>query len=233
MKNFVLKDKKPNIQKIIAFGFKKSGKNYVFNKSILNNQFMLTISITPDGNINTQVIDLSSDEEYTLHLMPAAQGSFVGNIKAEYENTLNLISKQCFDNDVYKNPNTIDIIKYIDKKYDNELEFLWETSKTSSIIRRKDTKKWYAVFMIIPKNRLIKGEEGLVEVMDLRADPDIIDSLFDNKIFFPGFHMNKKHWFTVCFGPALEKLPNTVQNFNLPLNKIYKLIDSSYNLAVK
>ena len=125
------------------------------------------------------------------------------------------------------------IIEYINKKYDDKLEFLWEKSPTSSIIRRKDTKKWYAVLMIIQKNRLIAGAEGVVEAMNLRAEPDNIKAMIDNKIFFSVFHMNKKHWFTISFDALPEALPNEKGIKHLALNEIFKLVDSSYELAVK
>ncbi|MBF1207631.1 MAG: MmcQ/YjbR family DNA-binding protein, partial [Fusobacterium periodonticum] len=41
----------------------------------------------------------------------------------------------------------------------------------------------------------------------------------DNKRYFPAYHMNKKHWCTICLDGTVE------------LEKIYRLIDISYELA--
>lgn len=233
MENIFFKNKKINHKKLRAFGFILHDGVYIFEQNILDNGFKFIVEIAENGKAKTKTLDLTSNEVYTLHLSAAAAGLFVGKIREEYENILNLIAEKCFDVDIYKNLYIKKIIEYINKKYDDKLEFLWEKSPTSSIIRRKDTKKWYAVLMIIQKNRLIAGAEGVVEAMNLRAEPDNIKAMIDNKIFFPGFHMNKKHWFTISFDALPEALPNEKGIKHIALNEIFKLVDSSYELAVK
>ena len=55
----------------------------------------------------------------------------------------------------------------------------------------------------------------------LRAEPETLVSLIDGQKYFPGYHMNKKHWISV--------LPQDDED----LNKICKAIDISYALAAK
>ena len=61
----------------------------------------------------------------------------------------------------------------------------------------------------------------MVEILDLRANPDEVDSIVDNKKYFPGYHMNKKHWITI------------ILDGSVPEKELYKKIDISYSLAVK
>ena len=58
-------------------------------------------------------------------------------------------------------------------------------------------------------------------MLDIRCSQENIEKLVDNIIFFKGYHMNKKSWITVNL------------NEKLNLEEIYKMIDESYNLALK
>ena len=69
-------------------------------------------------------------------------------------------------------------------------------------------------------NIIFETDLGLRTLLDLRYQKDEIDKIIDNKKIYPGYHMNKKSWITI-------NLDNTVN-----INKIYKLIDNSYNLIV-
>ena len=56
--------------------------------------------------------------------------------------------------------------------------------------------------------------------INLKCNPDLALFLRENyEAVIPGYHMNKKHWNTVCLGK------------DLPSEKIYELIDHSYELV--
>ena len=58
--------------------------------------------------------------------------------------------------------------------------------------------------------------------MNLKCDPEealILRKVYDSVI--PGYHMNKKHWNTVILDGAI------------PDEKVFQMIDHSYNLVVK
>ncbi|MFM2490662.1 MmcQ/YjbR family DNA-binding protein [Enterococcus avium] len=60
-----------------------------------------------------------------------------------------------------------------------------------------------------------------IEILDLRNQPEKVAALVKEKNYFPGYHMNKKYWLTIC-------LDGTV-----PFKEIKLLIDESYQLALK
>lgn len=105
----------------------------------------------------------------------------------------------------------------IKEEYAGNLEFLWEKSN-NAIIRHHDTKKWYLILLTIPREKLGLKSNDLVEIIDLKMPPKEIVKLVDNKKIFPGYHMNKKHWITIC-------LDNTIKD-----EELFKYIDISYNL---
>lgn len=216
----LLKNYKQNFDKLQKYGFTMLHDCYCYTTEIMDGQFSLTVKIT-DSDVNTEVIDLSTGEPYTLFLADNAVGSFVGAVRSAYENTLLDIVSKCFDKCVFKSDYAQRLIQYVADTYGDELEFLWEKFDDNAIWRRQDNKKWYAVLLTVAKNKLGLPSAEKVEILDLRTDPENIDNIVDGKTIFRGYHMNKKHWITVC-------LDGTV-----PIAEIEKMLDTSYELARK
>jgi hypothetical protein len=61
----------------------------------------------------------------------------------------------------------------------------------------------------------------MVDIIDLRVNPKEVDSLVDGKKYFPDYHMNKKHWVTICLDGSV------------PLEEVFCRIDESYVLAAE
>lgn len=217
----LFENKKLNEQKLLDYGFKHTENGYIYSINIVENQFRLVITVSPDRNVFTKLTDLSNNEVYVLHLVKNAEGAFVGAVKKEYKLILNDIAEKCFDNFVFKSEYANQIITYIRQKYDNELEYLWKKFPNNAIWRRSDNQKWYGALLTVPKNKIGLTGDKKIEIIDLRAQPELIESLIDNKTYFPGYHMNKKHWFTICLDGSIA------------IEEIFRLIDNSYDLAKK
>lgn len=219
MKTIILTDKKINYSKLIEYGFVNKGDKYLFSTPILDNQFILTIEIDNE-EIKTKLIEKDTQDEYILHLTDAT-GEFVGKIRTEYEEILQDISNKCFEKNIFKSKQASEVINYISKNYKDNLEYLWEKSPKNAIWRRKDNNKWYGIMMVVSKRKLKIDSDDIVEIIDLRADENIIHELIDNKTIYQGYHMNKNHWITICL------------DYSLSNTKLFNLIDNSYNLAKK
>lgn len=221
MTEITFKNRKPNIEKLLSFGFEKTDGGYVFHTDFVDGQMKLTMQIDKNVKIFTEVIDNASGEEYVLHRVVGAAGSFVGKVRTEYEAILEEISAKCFDAEVFKSKQAKDIIAYVRKKYGDELEYLWQKFPDNAIVRRKDNKKWYAAILTVSRRKLGFDSDEIAEILDLRLNPDEMQSTVDNIKYFPGYHMNKKHWITIC-------LDGTVR-----AEEIFARIDDSYKLAKK
>lgn len=219
MINSVLKSKSVNKNKLIPFGFIEKNGIFTYKTQILDGQFVFIAEVHPNGEFKTQLVDILTQEQYTLHLVESASGAFVGSVRSEYEKILTEIADKCFDTDVFQSVQARKVIDYISKKYGDNLEFLWEKFSSNAIWRRKDTKKWYGILLTLSERKLGVDCDKIVEIIDLRAEPEIIEKIIDGKKYFSGYHMNKKHWFTM-------KLDGSV-----PIDTIYGFIDKSYLLA--
>ena len=214
------KHKSPNFNKLIKFGFSLKDDGYIYAMQILDGQFEMTVEVKLNGEVNSTVIDLATDEPYTLHLVEEASGAFVGQVRCEFEEVLNRIADSCFERDVFKGDIAHGVIEYVRNTYGDELEFLWEKFDDNAIWRRKDNNKWYAALLTVKKCKLGFESDEEVVIIDLRIDPETDGNIVDGKKYFAGYHMNKRTWMTI------------ILDGSVPLDRICKLIDKSYILAL-
>jgi len=221
MVEVVFGNKKPDLRKMLSFGFKEEDKGYVFQRMLCDGAMTAFVTVSFDSRINTEIIDNVSGEEYVLHTVSLATGAFVGKIRAEYSAILDEIAENCCDVDVFTKNQTAAVIEYIRSKYSCEPEYLWKTHPDNAIFRRSDNGKWFVALLKLRYGKLGFDSDETVEIINLRVNPEELRVIVDNKRYFPGFHMNKKHWVTVCLDGSL------------PLDEIFMRIDNSFVLADK
>ena len=220
MRNLNFENRKINYDNLLKYGFVKTDNDYCYRKKILDGKFEVVVEILTDKKIS-YVLDIDNRGEYILVDIKTTLGEFASKIKEEYENVLNDIYNKCTTLDVFKSKQSKEIIKYIEEKYNDTLEFLWEKFDKNAIWRNKKNNKWYGLLMTIQKNRLgIKSDE-LIEVLNIMYDKDKIDEIIDSKTIYPGYHMNKKSWISIPLDDRLD------------IKYIKELIDNSYNISIK
>ena len=218
IKDFI-KNKKINFKKLKEFGFELIDNSYYYHTSLLKNQFKMSVKINIDNSIFTEIIDTETNEPYVLHLLEIKRSGYSEKIYKVYSEILEKIKKVCFEDEIFKANYTKEIVAYVKNKYGDKLEFLWEKSPKNAVVRRKSSNKWYAVILTIPKRKIGLESDEVIEVINLHNIPKEIEKLIDYKRYFPAYHMNKKHWCTICLDGTIE------------LKEIYKKIDISYELA--
>ena len=217
----IFQRKKVIFNKLTGYGFSKDNDTYFYKSVLKDSGFEITVVINQDGDVSATVIDPVFNEPYTLHLTDGAVGSFVGSVRSEYEKILADISDHCFAPEVFKSVQAKELIEYVRTTHADELEYLWEKFPDNAVWRRKDTTKWYGALLTVSKRKLgIKSDE-MVEIIDLRIAPENMDALIDNKFYFPGWHMNKKNWYTVILdgSVSLEELHGRIGESYLLANK--------------
>ena len=207
-----------NQEKARAYGFVESSGVWTYSCMILQGDFVMTVSITAD-NVNFQVFDQETGDLYPQVHMESMRGSFVGSVREVCLEILYQIRKVCFDVQDYIFPQTKRIMAQIQEKYGNQLEYLWEKSSDTAVLRHEGNKKWYAVLMKISWDKLEKGREGLVEAVNLKHD-QVVD-LLSQKGIYPAFHMNKRYWISVALDDTLSD------------EEVLELIEKSWNLTSK
>ena len=217
----LFKYKKLNLEKLLPFGFVENDGKYMYSADILDGQFRMTVVIAEDGTVGTRVIDPALNEEYVLHRASGVSGTFVGMVRADHEKILREISEACFEPHVFKSDCAQKVIQHVRDTYGDELEFLWRRFPGNAIFRRKDTKKWYAALLLLSKRKLGLDSDEIIDILDLRIAAADIGAVVDGVRYFPGYHMNKKHWYTICLDGSV------------PVEEIARRIDASYELAIR
>lgn len=214
------KHRKINRAFLLSFGFTKTAEGWQYTADVMGNQFHLHVFVTDSGAVSTKMFD-SSGEEYSLYKIPSASGSYVGEVRAACAEALTEISLKCFEPDVYRCDQTHAVIEYVRGKFGDEPEFLWKSSPETAAVRRKDSQKWYALITSIPRSKLGFNCDEAAEIIDLRLKPEFMPGTVDNIKYFPGWHMNKKSWYTI------------ILDGSVPTEEILIRIDESYALAAK
>ena len=117
--------------------------------------------------------------------------------------------------------NRLSLEKYIADVYSTSGEHPWESNPEHQVFRHRENKKWFALIMDIPKEKLKLSEGGQISVVNLKCDSRLIGALRLDPGIFPAWHMNKAHWITVA-------LDGTVED-----EKLKFLLDMSYELTKK
>ena len=207
-----------NKEKAHAYGFVENGEVWTYSCQILQGEFFMTVSITPD-NVSFQVFDQETGDLYPQVHMESMRGSFVASIREACLEILYQIRKACFDVQDFICPQTKRIMDQIQEKYGDQLEYLWEKSPDTAVLRHEDNQKWYALVMRIPWDKLEKGREGLAEAVNIKHDQ--VADLLSKKGIYPAFHMNKRYWLSLALDDSLQD------------EEVLELIERSWNLTVK
>ena len=64
-------------------------------------------------------------------------------------------------------------------------------------------------------------EVEILEIIDLRLEKELMEQTIDNVRYFPGWHMNKKNWYTIILDGRIQT------------EEVCTRIDESYRLAKK
>ena len=180
-------------------------------------EFELILSISQIDDLDYKIIETSTDEEYEPAYIKNAEGKFVGEIRQEAEEIISDIAARCTVFTPFLSEYTYRVIDYIKEKYSDEPEYLWEKFPDNAVFRNKNNQKWYAAILTVQRGKVGLEGDGKCEVIDLKGPLEKLAALIDNKNFLPGYHMNKKHWYTI-------RLDGSVN-----LDEIFKHIDSSYD----
>lgn len=207
-----------NQEKARVYGFLESSGVWTYSCQILQGDFFMTVSITTD-NVNFQVFDQETGDLYPQVHMKSMRGSFVASVREACLEILYQIRKACFDVQDFIFPQTKRIMIQVQEKYGNQLEYLWEKSPDTAVLRHEDNKKWYAVLMKISWDKLEKGREGLVEAVNLKHDQ--VSDLLSQKGIYPAFHMNKRYWISVPLDDSLSD------------EELLELVEKSWNWTLK
>lgn len=103
------------------------------------------------------------------------------------------------------------LLTYASETYGTQPEYLWAKTPDAAVLRHRSNAKWYGLIMNVPK---FGGD-----ILNVKCDPLLADSLIEKSGYAPAYHMNKTHWITVLL------------NGQVSFDEICRLLDFSYQLT--
>ena len=204
-----------NSKLAIAYGFSKVGDYYILQSDIDVENFNVIVKIGNDS-FEANVIELPFNEEYILFNVLDSKGKIVSKIRKKVNELIEDIVKSCFKSLDYRKL----LLDYVKEKYGTIPEEPWEDNNHATI-KTTNSKKWYGIFMYLPYKTLGLDKSGKIDVLNVKLNPELIESLIDKKHFFPAYHMNKKYWITILLDSDMD------------MDLVKSLIDESFKLVEK
>lgn len=96
------------------------------------------------------------------------------------------------------------LFQYAREQYGTDPEYLWKKYPNYAVLRHPESRKWFAVMMDIPREKLGLPGHGTVDLMDVKCPPAMIGSLRDGQRYFPAYHMNKENWLSVLLDGSVS-----------------------------
>ena len=190
-----------NSKKAKEYGFVENQGVWTFSSTILQGDFLMIVTVV-DGVLGLQVYDQETGDLYPQVHMKSMRGTFVGSVREACLEVLYDIRKACFEVQEFLCLQTKRIMTLVQENYKDQLEYLWEKSPDTAVLRHDDNQKWYAVLMKISWEKLDKSREGQVDVVNLKHD-QVADLLVEKGIY-PAFHMNKRYWISLPLDDTLS-----------------------------
>lgn len=118
--------------------------------------------------------------------------------------------------------NRLEVEKFIHQNFGGiAQDYPWADSPEYTVFRHADNHKWFALIMTVQYATIKVNQTGMVDILNLKSDPDLIDDLIKTPGILPAYHMNKRHWVTVLLDSTCLA------------DRVKTLVDLSYQLTAK
>lgn len=112
-----------------------------------------------------------------------------------------------------------EILEFAAASYRAEPDYPWIFLPGYAVLRHSDTRKWYALIMDVPRERLGLSGNGSIDILNIKCDPVLSGSLRMKKGFLPAYHMHRENWITILLDGTVEK------------ENIFPLLEMSFDLT--
>ena len=118
-----------------------------------------------------------------------------------------------------------ELTRYIFDTYSVEPDYPFPGDNTSAVFRQAGNRKWFALVMNIPAQKLGLPSENRIDIVNMKCDSVLIGSFRGLPGLFPAYHMNKESWITAALdGSAPDETVKTLldMSYQATLPKVRK-----------
>ncbi|MFC3928435.1 MmcQ/YjbR family DNA-binding protein [Streptococcus caprae] len=199
------------IQKLLDFGFKKKQGCLTYSQPILGGEFEVRLRVV-DGQLTGQVWDCDMNEEYRAFRVVGARGAFVGQVREAYLALLGQIAELCCLSSPLLSDQGNRLVAHLQATYGDTYDHPFAKYPNYTAFREPIHHKWYGLVTQIKRQQLdLSGEdwsaeqlEDLIEVINVKVEPNQLEKLLGTQAIYPAYHMNKKSWVTVVLDEGMS-----------------------------
>ena len=104
-----------------------------------------------------------------------------------------------------------ELTRYIFDTYGVEPDNPFPGDNTSVVFRHAGNRKWFALVMNIPAQKLGLPSDARIDIVNMKCDPVVIGSFRGLPGLFPAYHMSKENWITAALdGSAPDETVKTL-----------------------
>ncbi len=205
---------RPVPEKLLKYGFRKedTGSCYRYDAAIKEGAFNCEITVTEQGDVCGRVTDAATSEDYLPLRLPGS-GAYAVSVREAYRELLLDIAGQAFREVLFAGDQANRITAEILKRYEVRPDFPWEENPSQNryrsygVFRHRDGGKWFALIMNVREDVIFRnGSSKTLDIVNLKADPEVLPELVKRPGVFPGYHMNHRHWISVILTGELSDL---------------------------
>ena len=109
---------------------------------------------------------------------------------------------------------------YVERQYGISADHPFEGDGDTAVFRHEINRKWFAIVMTVPREKLGLEGKGNIDIVNLKCTPALIGSLLRDRGFFPAWHMNKSHWISAALdGSADSDTLGFITNLSFELTR--------------
>ena len=194
-----------NLPSLIPFGFIFADDRYTYREVIMEGQFEAVVEVDEAGQLSSFIWDCEMEEVYTAHLVTAAAGAFVGQVRESYQSILARVEEDCCIALPFSKDQSNRIAQLIKEQWGDLPDYPFAKLPTYGAFRHPSNNKWYALVSQIPRDKLDgSADQELVEIVNLKVDVREIAELLSQSGIYPAYHMSKKTWVSVLLDDTVE-----------------------------
>ena len=194
-----------NLPSLIPFGFTFADNRYTYREVFMEGQFEAVVEVDEAGQLSSFIWDCEMEEVYTAHLVTAAAGAFVGQVREAYQSILARVEEDCCVALPFSKDQSNRIAQLIKEQWGDLPDYPFDKLPTYGAFRHPSNNKWYALVSQIPRDKLDgNGSQEEVEIVNLKVDVREIAELLSQSGIYPAYHMSKKTWVSVLLDDTEE-----------------------------
>lgn len=93
---------------------------------------------------------------------------------------------------------------YIESTFGITADYPFTGDFVTAVFRHPGNRKWFAIVMRIPMTKLGLDKDEMIDIVNVKCDPEVLRSFHSQTGIYPAYHMNRNHWLSVALDGRVD-----------------------------